>query len=63
FYGNAKGLVRPFGEYVRTPFSYAIAAKPVSDNVRAVQRFGAWITEETRKDSGMTLPEKLLETS
>ena len=63
FYGNPNGLVRPFGEYVRTPFSYAIAARPVSDNVRAVERFGAWITEETRKDSGITLPEKLLETS
>ncbi|MBL44907.1 MAG: hypothetical protein CMN71_09420 [Sphingomonadaceae bacterium] len=62
FYGNASGLVRPFGEYVRTPFSYAIAAKPVSGNSRAVQRFGAWIAEETRKDGGTTLPEKLLET-
>lgn len=63
FYGNSTGLVRPFGEYVRTPFSYAIAANPMSGNSRAVERFGAWITEETRKDSGMTLPGKLLETS
>lgn len=63
FYGNAKGLVRPFGEYVRTPFSYAIAARSTSGNTRAVRRFSAWIVDETRKDSLMTLPEKLLETS
>lgn len=63
FYGNATGLVRPFGEYVRTPFSYAITAKPASGNPRAAKRFGTWIIEETRKDSGMILPEKLLETS
>ena len=62
FYGNSTGLVRPFGEYVRTPFSYAIAANPISGNSRAVERFAAWITEETRKDSQMTLPGKLLET-
>lgn len=63
FYGDATGLVRPFGEYARTPFSYAIAAKPTSNNSRAVERFDAWIAEETRKDSGMTLPERMLETS
>lgn len=62
FYGNSTGLVRPFGEYVRTPFSYAIAARPLSGNAHAAERFGAWIAEETRKDSGMVLPEKLLET-
>ncbi|MEL6529093.1 MAG: LysR substrate-binding domain-containing protein [Pseudomonadota bacterium] len=62
FYGSSTGLVRPFGEYVRTPFSYAIAAKPVSGNARAVERFGAWISEETHRDRGMVLPEKLLET-
>lgn len=63
FYGADTGLTRPFGEYVPTPFSYAIAAKPVSGNPRAAQRFAAWITEETRKDSAITLPEKLLEAS
>ncbi|MEP3052498.1 MAG: LysR family transcriptional regulator [Erythrobacter sp.] len=61
FYGSDTGLIRPFGEYVRTPFSYAIAAKPVSGNRRAAERFGTWITEETRKDTGTAIPEKLLE--
>lgn len=61
FYGGDTGLIRPFGEYIRTPFSYAIAAKPVSGNPRAAQRFAAWITEETRKDEATVLPKKLLE--
>ncbi|RIV75394.1 LysR substrate-binding domain-containing protein [Pelagerythrobacter aerophilus] len=56
FYGNAAGLVRPFGEYVRTPFSYAIAAKPASGSVHAVDRFYSWIIEETRKESQARLP-------
>lgn len=63
FYGGDTGLIRPFGEYVHTPFSYAIAAKPVPGNSRASQRFAAWITDETRKDSAIALPEKLLEAS
>lgn len=63
FYGNAAGLVRPFGEYVRTPFSYAIAAKPASGSVHAIDRFYGWIIEETRKESEARLPAKKLETS
>lgn len=63
FYGNSAGLVRPFGEYVRTPFSYAISAKPSSGSPRAIQRFRAWIVEETRKDGHMTSSLKMLETS
>lgn len=62
FYGNVSGLVRPFGEYVRTPFSYAIASRPLSGNSRAVQRFSKWITEETDKDSAVALLQKMLET-
>lgn len=62
FYGDSARLVRPFGEYVQTPFSYAIASKPASANPRAVQRFRSWIISETRKDSQVKLPEKLLET-
>lgn len=50
FYGDAAELVRPFGEYVRTSFSYAIATKPASGSVRAIERFREWIVEETRKE-------------
>lgn len=63
FYGSTTDLVRPFGEYVATPFSYAISERPTSGNSVAVRRFGAWIAEETRKDGSTPLPEKLLETS
>lgn len=63
FYGNAAGLVRPFGEYVRTRFSYAIAAKPASGSVHAIERFYDWVIEETRKESGAGLPQKKLEAS
>lgn len=63
FYGNAAGLVRPFGEYVRTPFSYAIAAKPASGSVHAIDRFYNWIVEETRKESQGRLLKKKLEAS
>lgn len=62
FYGSRPGLIRPFGEYVATPFSYAIAAKPASGSVHAIERFRNWIIEETRLDSGTALPEKMLET-
>jgi len=61
FYGNAVGLVRPFGEYVRTPFSYAIAAKTASGNVHAIDRFYNWILEETRKESQVRIHGKRLE--
>jgi LysR family glycine cleavage system transcriptional activator len=61
FFGDAAGLVRPFGEYVRTPFSYAIAAKPASGNAHAINRFRSWIIEETRKEGQSVLREKLLE--
>lgn len=63
FYGDTKDLVRPFGEYVPTPFSYAISERPTSGNSAAVRRFGDWIAEETRQDAQMALSEKLLETS
>ena len=66
FYGSDTGLIRPFGEYVQTPFSYSFAAKPISGNHRAAERFRNWITEETRKDAEATRPEldeKLLEPS
>lgn len=61
FNGDARSLVRPFGEYVDTPFSYAISAKPRSGNSRAVDRFREWVTAETEKDRGGMNSEKLLE--
>lgn len=63
FYGDSAGLVRPFGEYVNTSFSYAIATKLASGSVHAVERFRTWIVEETRKECEITLPTKMLEAS
>lgn len=63
FYGNAAGLVRPFGEYVRTPFSYAIAARPATGSAHAIQRFSKWITEETQRDKLWLISGKMLETA
>lgn len=63
FYGNSIGLIRPFGEYVRTPFSYAIAAKPASGSAHAVDRFRRWITEETHRDKQPSISGKVLETT
>ena len=63
FYGDSGGLVRPFGEYVRTSFSYAIAARPAGGSVHAIERFRSWIVEETRKECELSLPAKMLEAS
>lgn len=63
FYGNSAGLVRPFGEYVRTPFSYALAAKPAAGSAHAIERFRRWITEETQRDKLWRISGKLLETA
>ena len=63
FYGDSAGLIRPFGEYVRTSFSYAIATKPASGSVHAIERFRSWIVEETRKECEVSLPAKMLEAS
>lgn len=51
FYGGQSGLVRPFGEYVRTPFSYAIASQPASGNAKAVKLFQDWIVRESTYDN------------
>ena len=50
FYGDAAGLVRPFGEYVKTSFSYAIAKNPTAGNQNAVERFRDWIVHETQME-------------
>jgi len=62
FYGSDTGLNRPFGEYVKTPFSYALAAKPASGSPHAAERFRRWIIEQTIKDSQFGLAGKVLET-
>lgn len=51
FYGTQSGLVRPFGEYVRTPFSYAIASKPAEGSARSVKLFRNWILRESQLDT------------
>ncbi len=51
FYGGQSGLVRPFGEYVQTPFSYAIASQPASSDAKTVKLFRDWIVRESRQDS------------
>lgn len=63
FYGDAGGLVRPFGEYVPTSFSYAIATKPASGSVHAIERFRDWIVNETQKEDQDICAGKMLETS
>lgn len=63
FYGNSAGLVRPFGEYVRTPFSYALAAKPAGGSTHAIERFRNWIIEETQRDKLWRISGKMLETT
>lgn len=50
FYGNAPGLVRPFGEHVCTPFSYAIATRRAEAPAHAIERFRDWIRRETARD-------------
>lgn len=55
FYGGQSGLVRPFGEYVPTPFSYAIATKPASGSAQAIKLFRDWIIRESKHDSLLQL--------
>ena len=50
FHSARNGLVRPFGEYVQTPFSYALAIKPASASAQTVERFASWLRAETAAD-------------
>ena len=62
FYGSSTGLVRPFGEYARTSFSYAIATKPASGSVHAIERFRQWVIQTTDAETQSRVPRKKLET-
>lgn len=55
FASDAEGLIRPFGEYVRSPFSYAIASRPANARPKSVERFCSWIVQETRTESTQSL--------
>lgn len=50
FHDDTDDLVRPFGEYVRTPYSYALAKKPANANSQVIDRFCDWLQERTESD-------------
>ena len=58
FHTAQTGLVRPFGEYVRTPFSYALAIKPASATVQTVERFASWLRAETASELSVPIEKK-----
>lgn len=51
FSANASNLVRPFGEYAMSPYSYCLAVKPATGSNRALKWFRDWLLEEVENDS------------